>query len=322
MRNEIGIKGSLLKLFYNGYYALRDYDMISNGVLTDTLKVRTHGTESYLGGRMSLKLDSLIELNGWVEIQQAGNLRLEGEIRSKWFEATLRQKVYEPTYVQQFYHGAHDLWNNNFNKVESTTLNGAIHYNSRWLSFSPGLTFTRMSNYVFFRKDDTAPAGYQQVLPVQSSGNQAYAAPELRLAVTMLRHLRFDAYGIYTKFITNDDNALRIPDLFVNTQLSYANIFYHGNLDMHAGVDVHWQSAYFAMGYDPAIQQFYTQDNFQVPAYPIIDLFFNAKIKRGRIFIKYHNLNQFITKQGYLPTPYYPGVKNLIDFGFDWSFYD
>jgi hypothetical protein len=25
---------------------------------------------------------------------------------------------------------------------------------------------------------------------------------------------------------------------------------------------------------------------------------------------------------GNIPTPYYPGIKNLLDFGFDWSFYD
>lgn len=321
MRNDVGIKGSLLKLFYNGYYAIRQYDMTNNHLSTDTVLVRTHGTESYIGGRMSLKLDSLVEVNGWLEVQQEGNLRLEGEIKSKWFEAALKQKVYEPTYVQQFYRGAHDVWNNNFSKVESTWLNGYVHYNSKWLSLSPGVTFMRMSNYVYFRKDPVGE-GQQSVMPVQSGGSQAYISPEIKLSITMLRHVRFDARGIYTKFLTNDDDALRIPDLFVNTQLSYANIFYHGNLDMHAGVDVHWQSAYFALGYDPAIQQFYTQNDFQSPAFPVIDVFFNAKIKRGRIFVKYHNLNQLITKQGYLPTPYYPAAKNLIDFGFDWSFYD
>lgn len=321
MRNEVGIKGSLLKLFYNGYYALREYDMVSNRLLTDTVDVRTSGTESYLGGRISLKLDSLVEVNGWAEVQQEGNFRIEGEIKSKWFEAALRQTLYEPTFVQQFYRGSHDVWDNNWSKVESTWLNGYIHYNSRWLSFSPGITFARIRNYVYFRKSDVE-AGLQSVLPTQSPGNQIYTSPEVRLTITMLRHVQLSARGIYTKFLENTDDAMRIPDLFVNAQLSYANIFYHGNLDMHAGVDVHWQSAYFAPGYDPAIQQFYTQNDFQSPAFPIIDIFFNAKIKRGRIFVKYHNLNQLITKEGYLPTPYYPGQKNVIDFGFDWSFYD
>jgi hypothetical protein len=321
LRNDVGIKGSLLKLFYNGYYAIRQYDNFGNRVWTDTMQVRTKGTESYLGGRMSLKLDSLVEVNGWLEIQQEGNLRIEGEIKSKWFEAALRQKVYEPTYVQQYYRGHHDAWNNNFGKVESTLLNGYIHYKSRWLSISPGLTFARVRNYVYFQKFEV-DEGLQSVLPTQSNGNHIYASPELSLSVTMLRHVRFDARGIYTRFLENTDDAMRIPDLFVNAQLSYANIFFHGNLDMHAGVDVHWQSAYFALGYDPMIQQFYAQSDFQSPSFPIIDVFFNAKIKRGRIFVKYHNLNQLIAGTGYLPTPYYPGVKNIIDFGFDWSFYD
>ena len=76
------------------------------------------------------------------------------------------------------------------------------------------------------------------------------------------------------------------------------------------------------MGYDVAIQQFYNQDTFTANSYPLVDVFFNARIKRARIFVKYHNLVQSFTKQGYFPTAYYPGQRGIIDFGFDWSFYD
>jgi hypothetical protein len=31
---------------------------------------------------------------------------------------------------------------------------------------------------------------------------------------------------------------------------------------------------------------------------------------------------QAITGEGWFPTPYYPGQSNVVDFGFDWSFYD
>jgi hypothetical protein len=59
-----------------------------------------------------------------------------------------------------------------------------------------------------------------------------------------------------------------------------------------------------------------------VPVAPIVDIFFSARIKRGRIFFKYHNLLQAFTKEGYMLTPRYPGQRNVVDFGFDWSFYD
>ena len=91
---------------------------------------------------------------------------------------------------------------------------------------------------------------------------------------------------------------------------------------MQLGVDFHWKSEYYALGYDPAIRQFYNQNTFKPQDFSIIDVFLNGKIKRARIFLKYNNLIQAFTGQGYFLTPYYPGQRNVLDFGFDWSFYD
>lgn len=320
-RNEVGIKGSLSKLFYNGYYALRNYNMSYNHLLSDTLNFRTHGTESYLGGRMSLKLDSLVEVNGWAEVMQEGNYRIQGSIQSKWFEASLKQMLYAPSFLTQAYRGSHDVWKNNFDKTESTQIKGFLHYENSVVTFAPGITLTRLKNYIFFDRVSGVDS-VQQVLPVQSRGNQIMTAPEARFSLTFFRHITFSNQTIYTLFIENSNQAIRVPELFVNGQLSYSNIFYNGNLDMHAGVDLHWKSAYYAPGYDPVIQQYYNQDIFQSPAFPLVDIFFNAKIKRARVFFKYNNLMQVFLKTGYLPTPYYPGQRNILDFGFDWSFYD
>jgi hypothetical protein len=87
-------------------------------------------------------------------------------------------------------------------------------------------------------------------------------------------------------------------------------------------VDVHYKSEYYASGYDITTQQFYTQTTIKILDFPIIDFFLNTKIKRGRIFFKFHNFMKLFADYGYVPTPFYPGQKNVIDFGFDWSFYD
>ena len=157
---------------------------------------------------------------------------------------------------------------------------------------------------------------------MQSKGNQIFASPELRFDIHMGNHITLDTQTIYTTFLQNDDNAIRIPPLFVNAQLAYDNIFFGGNLDLHAGFDFHWQSSYTADAYDLVTQQFYRQDQFTVPDFPILDVFVNAKIRRSRIFFKFGNLVQMFTNEGYLATPYYPGQRNAFDFGFDWSFYD
>ncbi|HEY5917772.1 MAG TPA: putative porin [Chryseolinea sp.] len=324
-RLEAGIKGNLLKLFYNGYYAIRDYSMTNKYMLPDSLHVATSGVESYLGGRISLRFDSLSEVTGWGELQDNGNYRIDGRIKTKWFEASLKQMQYSVPFVMQSYRGSHDVWNNDFDNTNVTQVNGYLHYISPVFSISPGITFTRMGNYVFFKQTDYNQEDYgtsQTVLPVQTSGDQVIAAPELKLFLRLYDHIIFSSQTIYNKVLENTDEGIQIPDLFVNAQLAYENIFFNDNLDMHAGLEFHYQSDYYALGYDVPIQQFYVQQSFVTPSFPLIDFFFNARIKKGRLFFKYNNLVQLFTKEGYMPTPGYPGQRNIVDFGFDWSFYD
>jgi hypothetical protein len=321
-RNEVGIKGNLLKLFYNGYYAIRRYDMDYKYIMEDTLFTQMKGIENYIGGRISMKLDSVFELTAWGEIMQTGNYRIDAQLKSKWLEASLKQVQYAPSSLQQAYRGSHDLWDNDFRSVNVTQLNGYLHYTTQKLDISPGLTFSTLTNYVFFKEGDYGPNQKQKVLPVQSSGTQVVAAPELRFSFTFLKDLSFSSQTIYNAVLKNDDAAIQVPDLFINAQLAYQKEWFKNNLDMQVGFDVHWQSSYTPNGYDIVTQQFYVQQAFSVPGYPIVDVFFNGRIKKARLFVKYNNILQLFTQEGYMPTPNYPAARNTLDFGVDWSFYD
>lgn len=359
LRNEVGIKGSLSKLFYNGYFALRKYSMEYkyDTLLNNVSHNYYSGLESYVGGRIALRLDSLITIGGWGEfLLENQNYRLEGNIRSKWFDATLRQLQYDPSYLSQYYRGSQDYWMRSFSPTNSTELGGNLHYRSESFSISPGINLSRIGNYVYF-KSATVPEDrigtYNEfnpdsvdVLPFQTSSDIIMASPQLRLELRMLKHIYFRGLAIYTTKLEDPDNAISIPELFANAQLSYENIFFNENFDMHGGVDIHWHSAYYALAYDVPTAQYYIQGEkintpfltnnrnevpgsplppgprFQSPAFPIIDLFLSARIKRGRIFFRYNNVLHQFTNKGYFPTPTYPGQRSMIDFGFDWSFYD
>lgn len=339
VRNELGLKGNLAKLFYNGYYAIRNYSQTYSIFNQGDVTANQHrGTEHYLGGRMALRLDSIGELSGWVEVLQTGNYRIEGQLKSEWFEASVKQMQYAPSYILEKYTGAHDTWNNNWSDVNVTEFSGSVHYKSRVLTLSPGVTFTRLGNYAYLRKIPDETAVEQLVTPYQSTTDHTWVSPEMRLQLTMLRHVYLRGRAIYTRMLKEDKadgnfGAIQVPELFVNGELSYENIFFNGNLDMQAGVNVHWHSAYRAMGYDTPTQQFYVQNSLNVadskdskdgivPSFPLVEVFFATRIKRGRIFLKYHNLVQAFTKQGYMSTPFYRGQGSILDFGFDWSFYD
>lgn len=319
-RNEVGVKGSLFKAFYNGYAAFRKYSIDYKYLYEDNLYLNTNKWEVYVGGRIGLQLDSLVEVKGWAEWMLDDRYMVQGSIRTKWFEASAKRSVSTPAFVPQAYRGSHDLWINNFGNVEGTELKGNLIYESKVFSVYPGVRFSTFKNYIFF-KEDTAAVD-QRVLPYQTSGYQTWASPELNVSLTLFRHLTIKGQGIYTHVLENSDDAMQFPELFFNAQLAYSNIWFNGNFDFQLGVDTHWKSSYYAPGYDVTSQQFYTQQQYLAPAFPIMDVFLNVRIKRARIFLKYNNALMTFSKYGNVPTPFYPGVRNVVDFGFDWSFFD
>ncbi len=317
-QNEAGIKGNLAFLFYNFYAKTRSYQrtMFSKG---DNGKVT--GLENYLGGRAALKIDSATRLSGQAEnLIGSANYLLTGNFESPWLDASLKSTLAKPTYLQQSYFGSHDLWNNNFSNVSSSVISGFLKANVGPLSISPGANFYTFKNYIFFKQDSSNLA--QIKAPFQSTGTQVIFSPELRMTLRILKNIYFRPQIIYTNLLKNDDNAFQVPKLFLNGQLAYEGFWFKKHLQVQLGVDFHWKSDYNALGYDPSIQSFYVQTSTNTPSFLLADVFLNGKIKRGRVFVKYHNLINAFTPTGYFPTPNYPGRFNILDFGFELLLFD
>ncbi len=319
-RNEVGVKGSAFKVFYNGYAAFRKYSLDYKYIYERDFFLESEKTEVYLGGRIGLQLDSLVEVKGWAEWMLDDRYVIRGSIRTKWFEAAVKRSVSTPAFLPQAYRGSHDLWINNFGNVQGTELNGNLIYESEKFSIYPGMRFATFKNYIFFKENPDAVG--QLVLPYQTSGYQTWVSPEVNLSLTLFNHVTLKGQGIYTHILENSDEAMQFPKLFVNAQLAFADIWFKGNFDFQAGVDTHWKSEYYAPGYDITVQQFYTQKRYLAPSFPVIDLFLNFRINHARVFIKYNNVLKLASPYANVPTPFYPGLRNIVDFGFDWTFFD
>lgn len=319
-RNEVGIKGSAFKTFYNGYAAFRQYSIDYKYLYEDNFYLDTKKMEVYVGGRVGLQLDSLVEVKGRAEWMLDDRYMIQGSIRTKWFEAAAKRSVSTPPFLAQAYRGSHDVWIHNFENVQGTELKGNLIYESKVFSVYPGVRFSTFKNYIYFRENPDAAS--QQVLPYQTTGYQTWVSPELNFSLTLFKHLTLKGQGLYTRMLENSDDAMQFPELFLNGQIAYADIWFKGNFDFQLGVDTHWKSEYYAPGYDVTTQQFYTQQRYLAPAFPVMDVFLNVRIKRARIFLKYNNALKTFTSFANVPTPFYPGIRNVVDFGFDWSFFD
>ena len=321
-QNEFGIKGNANKIFYDFYYKIRSYHFSYKYLSPDSLALNPKAQEKYVGAKMIYSFDSISAVTGWAEYLLDGNYRIEGELNTKWIDASVKRLLSKPGFVQNAYRGSFDYWNNNFSNVQTDHAFAFLKANLGPLFISPGFTYTAYQNYIYYVKRNGLPTVDQLVLPTQSKGNQILISPELRMDFTFFKSFHFRPQVIYSKLVKNDDNALRIPEVFINTQFAFEDHLFKNNIQVQIGMDVHWHSAYNALGYDPAIQQFYVQNDVITPAFPLVDVFLNGKIKTGKFFIKYHNIVQLFTLSGYLPTPDYPGQRNILDFGFELLLFD
>lgn len=318
--NEVGMKGNAAFLFYSFYYKMRTYSTFNEYVDETQLSFKNDGIENYLGGQIDFRFDSLGELSSSAEYLLGGYYKLNAQLSTPWLEATGISSLSKAPFLPFAYRGSHNSWVNDFSDPFFNQLSGFIKTWVGGLSVAPGITYTSQNNYIYYKENKVA--GEQEVIPVQSSGSQQILAPELRMSVRFLRHVYLRPQVLYSKLLSNDDQAIRIPEWFANVQLAYENFLFKDNLQLQAGIDFHWRSDYTALGYAPAIQQYYVQDDFVSPAFPLVDVFLNGKMKRGRFFFKYSNLVQLITQSGYIPTPGYPGQRNILDFGFDLFLFD
>lgn len=320
LRNELGLKSKVGKLFVNGYWAARNYSMDYGWLDEGDFSLKTKGTEYYVGGRMAYEVSKTMRVGAEAETLLQTNYKVKATFTSPWLNAAVSQYTYKPSFIQQLYLGAHDAWVNNFQDVTASQVQAMGKYNWRFINFSAGGTITSLDKYIYF-KEDTLRTN-QKVLPRQASSSHLIQLPEASMRLTLLKKITVYARAIKSIAKENQDQAIQMPEWFLHGQLAFQDRWINGNFDFQIGLEAHWQSGYYANGYDVPTQQYFTQQSFQTNNFPQLDIFFNWKMKRGRIFFKYNNLVQAATKSGYMPTPYYPGQRNILDFGFDWLFFD
>ena len=91
---------------------------------------------------------------------------------------------------------------------------------------------------------------------------------------------------------------------------------------MQTGVTFKYFTKYHMNAYDPVLAEFYVQNDEELGGFPIVDLFFNAKVRQTRIFFVYEHINSlFSSKNEYFSAPGYPYRDGVIRFGIVWNFF-
>ncbi len=240
---------------------------------------------NYLYAKASFKKDSLFTVSGNINIHST----------APNFNFLLHQSAYD-----------NYNWENNFENIQTRNL--GVNLESKWINAS--LDFTNIDNYTYFGSDN---------LPYQTSESIAY------LKVKAWKEFRSGKFGLYNTLmyqnVSSGSSVFRVPDFVTRNTFYYKDYWFKGNpMQVMIGATFNYFTEYNANAYNPLLSDFTLQDTDKI-GYPTLDLFFNAQVRRTRIYFKIDNALSNVSSKNYFSAPRHPYRDFVIRFGVVWNWF-
>ena len=280
--NTRKLKGSAISFGADWRAKINKFQLDATGEITPG-SARLAGTN--LVGNLSYKKDSLFDIKASILLNS----------KSPNFNYLLHQSTYD----------AYN-WENDFENIRTQNLGFQI--DSRWLNTAVNLT--NIENYTYFDENNK---------PQQYSENVTY------LKVKASREFIYKKFAldntIMYQNVSGGSAVFRVPELITRNTLYYSDYWFKGKpMQVQIGATFNYFTAYKANAYNPLLAEFTLQNSEEI-GFPTVDLFFNAQIRRTRIFFRVDNALSDFGKRNYYSAPNYPYRDFTIRFGLVWNWF-
>jgi len=291
------------------------YELVSVDVLS--LGYKFNQTTPF--GQFSFNAGANVEVFGKINLTTGGyndkDQEYSGGFRTHFgkkpgkqiaFEGELFRTQTEPGYFYHIFQSNYYEWTNALVKTKTSGIRAKLDI----FGLHASLNFYNMSDFVYL---DTASIARQS--------NQT--ANILQVSADYSLHLG----GLTFRNIVTGQNIagtdyIRLPQLIVNSSLSFHTDLFNKALSAESGIEMLYTSAYTGNAYNPALNMYRLQDKTIIGEYPYFDIYANLKMKHTRFFVKYQHANAGYLKYRYYLVPGYPQNDAAIKFGISWIFYN
>ncbi|MDT0555813.1 putative porin [Patiriisocius hiemis] len=205
-------------------------------------------------------------------------------------------------------------WQNNFDNVKTQELK--FELKSKKL-LDATVSYTGIDDYTYFgltQANDSTPT------PQQFAGRVDY------LKVKAEKEFRYGKFGLANTILyqqaVSGEEVFKVPQLVTRNTLFYEDEWFKKALFLQTGITFKYFTEYNLNAYDPVLAEFYVQNQQELGGFPLVDIFFNAKVRQTRIFFSYEHVNSlFTSKNEYFSAPGYPYRDGVIRFGLVWNFF-
>ncbi len=269
------------------------------------------GISVFLFNSFRLKADGFYVLGDQNDGDYSLNTRISqqlGSDKNNFGQLNLRAEISKqrPSYFYNLYRGNYLRWENEFKAENYITLQAQYVFRG----IEAGVSYQKIDNFIFM--DKTAH-------PNQTELTQTILTATLDYKLKY-KDFTMDAHLIYQK--PKSDSLLRLPELLGSVSIYYTKSLFKDATTIQPGIEVFYNTAYFADAYMPATRSFYLQDEKKIGGAIYADIYLNFTIKNTMFFFKYQHFNAAVTGYNYFMVPHYPMQDYAIKFGLIWRFVD
>ena len=291
------------------------YDTILNSS-SDLNRLKIEGNAISFGADWNAKIKNF-QLNAAASITP-GNGRLSGNFlkgeavyeKDSIFsvKGTLLLSSKSPNFNTLLHQSEYDAynWQNDFSNVNTRDI--GFDLKSKWLNAS--LNFTNLDNYTYFNENSKPQQFADQITYLKVKANREFKLGKFALDNTIMY-----------QNVSNGSSVFRVPEFVTRNTFYYTDYWFKGKpMLVNIGVTFKYFTKYNANAYNPLLAEFRIQNDEQI-GFPTIDVFFNAQVRRTRLYFKVDNATSSLTDKNYFSAPNYPYRDLTIRFGLVWNWF-
>lgn len=271
---------------------------------------------------LHLENQSQAKMSFWGDAQyalwgfNAADLSLQGRLRWNisnkigWLAGKAVLQSVTPDYIVMRYVSTYRNWqHDSWQKINAVQLSATFY--QPFLQLQLGYANHTFDNYVVWQNDGTP----MQLSDVLVNISQVWGSKHFRFG-------DFHADNLLALQVSSS-SQVPLPLLYGRHSLYWEKVLFSRAARVRLGLDVGYNSNYYAPGFMPDVGQFVVQNTEQLRFYPVIDVFLAAKVKRLRLFVNVHHVNQGLFRQkSYFSAYQYPAADRALRFGVSWMFFD
>ncbi|MGY0407734.1 MAG: putative porin [Polaribacter sp.] len=280
--NKLKLKGTAISFGADWKAKIKNFQLNANAIITPG-SGRLAG--NYLKGEAIFKKDSLFSVKGTLLISS----------KSPNFNTLLHQSEYD----------AYN-WQNNFSTVNTRDLGFSL--DSKWGNAS--LNFTNIDNYTFFDEKSQPRQFANQITYLKVKANREFKYGKFALDNTFMY-----------QNVSSGSAVFRVPEFVTRNTFYYSDYWFKGKpMLVNIGVTFKYFTKYKVNAYNPLLSEFRLQNNQEI-GFPTFDVFFNAQVRRTRLYFKIDNVTSSFSEKNYFSAPNYPYRDFVIRFGLVWNWF-